>query len=86
MEKIGYVDFTEPIKPFQKSAWESLDKCRDSIEHRGETEASMLDALNCLGCLAVILRKNSRHRKIHYHDFESDLFNIKSLADIFRMR
>jgi hypothetical protein len=77
--RIGSIDFQEPIQPFIGKTWDHLVGNRHSIEHRGQIYSSVEDSLYSFACLAIILRENSERQIEQYHDFNSKLFEIESV-------
>ena len=79
-EKIGILD-SLVIRPFEHKEWRAWRECRNSIEHRDKTEASLKDVLYGIACIAIILENiNKRSWTDRYLDFDSDLFVVTKIV------
>jgi hypothetical protein len=67
----GQCEYDEGLKPFKAETWFSWYDYRDSIEHRGQTEASVYHVLQGLACLAILLTSINMYDPIV---FNSKLF------------
>lgn len=79
-EKIGVID-PLVIRPFKHEEWYAWKECRNSIEHRDRTEASLKDVLYGIAYIAIILENiNKKSRLDRYPDFDSDLFVLTKIV------
>lgn len=79
-EKIGILD-SLVIKPFEHKEWYAWRECRNSIEHRDRTEASLKDVLYGLAFIAITLENITKKSWLdRYPDFDSDLFVVTKIV------
>jgi len=74
-DKVGIIEFTKTLHPFQKKQWFSWKDLRNEIEHRGRTEAKLKDVLYGLAYIITLLEK-SYSWKDAFYEFTSGLFQI----------
>jgi len=78
-EKIGISD-SLVIKPFDHKEWYAWGECRNAIEHRDKTEASLKDVLYGIAYIATILENITKRSWFKQLDFDSDLFVVTKIV------
>jgi len=72
-QRIGILEYNCVIKPFKWENWLSWKNCRNAIEHRDKTEASLKEVLIGIACCAIIL-ENIASRNSIKKSFDSNVF------------
>ena len=72
-KRVGILEYNCLTKPFKWENWLSWKNCRNAIEHRDKTEASLKEVLYGIACCAIIL-ENIASRNSIKKSFDSNIF------------